>query len=141
MEDQINIELEKKQETITSFEAYKAIYGQRKGVIVGKDGIKRYIELSGIRNIIADFGKSLVGRPLGSDYHIICSEEDLTVMETGIYLEGDALVVKTDVYGEIKPLTKEDLDIITFLFERRTVFLSDNHGASFPAIELERRAA
>ena len=141
MEDQINIELEKKQETITSFEAYKAIYGQRKGVIVGKDGIKRYIELSGIRNIIADFGKSLVGRPLGSDYHIICSEEDLTVMETGIYLEGDALVVKTDVYGEIKPLTKEDLDIITFLFERRTVFLIDNHGASFPAIELERRAA
>ena len=141
MEDQKNVELEKKQESITSFEAYKAICSQRRGVIVGKEGIKRYVELSGIRNIIADFGKSLVGRPLGADYNIICSDEDLTVMETGIYLEGDALVVKTDVYGEMRPITQEDLDIITFLFERRTVFLIDDHGASFPAIELERRAA
>ena len=59
----------------------------------------------------------------------------------GFFLEGDALVVKTDLYGETQYITKEDLDIIGFLFERRTVFLSDDHGNSFPAIELARRTA
>ena len=141
MENQINIELEKKQGDITSFEAWKAVCSQRRGVIVDVSGIKRYMELPGIRNLIADFGKTLLGRPLGSDYHMIFSDADLTAAETGLYLEGDTLVIKTDVFGEIKPLTREDLEIITFLFERRTVFLTDDYGASFPAIELERRAA
>ncbi len=141
MEEQINIELEKNQDDITSFEAWKAVCSQRRGVIVGTAGIKRYIELPGIRNLIADFGKSLLGRPLGSDYHMIFSEADLTAAETGLYLEGDALVIKTNVFGEILPLTKQDLEIITFLFERRTVFLTDDYGVSFPAIELDRRAA
>ena len=52
-------------------------------------------------------------------------------------IDGADQVIVKDIFD----LTKEDLDIITFLFERRTVFLIDNHGASFPAIELERRAA
>lgn len=141
MDKDFTIEIEKLQDNMVSFEAYKAAMNQRKGVIIGAAGIKRYIDSPGIRNIIADFGDSLVGTPLGCDYHIICSDEDLYVNEMGIYLEGDALVIKTDAYGEIQPLLKTDLDIIGFLFERRTVFLKGEKGGSSPAIELERRAA
>ncbi|WP_026657758.1 hypothetical protein [Butyrivibrio sp. AC2005] len=141
MEQLFSIEFEKKRDEIPSFEAYKALIFQRRGVIIGARGTKRFIDVTGIRNIIAEFGDSIIGTPMGEDYHIVCSEEDLVVTDAGIYLDGDALVVKTDVYGEMQYLTKTDLAIIEFLFEKRIVFLDDGNGSTFPAIMLERRAA
>jgi hypothetical protein len=141
MEELFSIEFEKKRDAIASFEAYKELILQRRGVIIGSSGTKRFVDASGIRNIIVDFGKSLTGTPLAEDYHLICSDEDLIVTDSGIYLDGDALVVKTDSYGEMQFITKMDTDIIEFLFERRTAFLTDEDGNSFPAIILEKRAA
>ena len=141
MDKEFAVDLEKTNGEAISFKAYRDSLTKRKGVLVGVGGIKSLVDSSGIRNILADFGRTVIGWPLGADYHLLCADENLLENELGLFLEGDALVVKTGFTSETQTLTEADLGILQFIFERRTMFLTDDNGNTFPAIELDHRAA
>ena len=134
-------EIENIPDNIIPFEERKRMIGNRQGVIAGVNGLLMFLESDDLKALFRELGDTLIGTPMGESYQLICSEENLYADDSSYYVDGEVLVVKTNVYGEIQPLTKEDLAVIDLFIERRIVIQYNDKGVSYPAILLQKKRA